>query len=134
MTGSAKQSILQYESKSGLLRRFAPLRKRFAFVAGNDGRIYLRVLAARCARVTLESFARWRAWRYPTRGERGMPGARCTRSRACRVVSTRVSHHGRSGITRHSRTRVVLTVSFALSPVIGLCCHRYLAEVFFRKA
>jgi hypothetical protein len=30
-------------------------------------------------------------------GERGMPGARCTRSRACRVVSTRVSHHGRTG-------------------------------------
>jgi hypothetical protein len=26
-----------------------------------------------------------------------MPGARCTRSRACRVVSTRVSHHGRTG-------------------------------------
>jgi hypothetical protein len=34
-----------------------------------------------------------------------MPGARCTRGRACRVVSTRVSHHGRTGITRHSRTR-----------------------------
>jgi hypothetical protein len=53
-----------------------------------------------------------------------MPGARCTRSRACRVVSTRVSHHGRTGITRHSRTRMVLTVSFALSPVTGLVCHR----------
>jgi hypothetical protein len=26
-----------------------------------------------------------------------MPGARCTRSRACSVVSTRVSHHGRTG-------------------------------------
>ena len=54
-----------------------------------------------------------------------MPGARCTRSRACRVVSTRVSHHGRTGITRHSRTRMVLTVSSALSPVIGLFCHRH---------
>jgi hypothetical protein len=31
------------------------------------------------------------------RGERGMPGARCTRSRACRIGSTRVSHHGRTG-------------------------------------
>ena len=41
----------------------------------------------------------------PNKRERGMPGARCTRSRACRVVSTRVSHHGRTGITRHSRTR-----------------------------
>jgi hypothetical protein len=56
----------------------------------------------------------------------GMPGARCTRSRAWCVESTRVSHHGRTGITRHSRTRVVLTVSFALSPVIGLFCHRRL--------
>ena len=26
-----------------------------------------------------------------------MPGARCTRSRACSVESTRVSHHGRTG-------------------------------------
>jgi hypothetical protein len=49
-----------------------------------------------------------------------MPGARCTRSRAWCVESTRVSHHGRTGITRHSRTRVVLTVSFVLSPVTGL--------------
>ncbi len=54
----------------------------------------------------------------------GMPGARCTRGRACRVESTRVSHHGRTEITRHSRTRMVLTVSFVLSPVIGLSCHR----------
>jgi hypothetical protein len=63
---------------------------------------------------------RKRAW--------GMPGARCTRSRAWSVVNTRVSHHGRTGITRHSRTRMVLTVSFALSPVIGLVCHRHLAD------
>jgi hypothetical protein len=36
MTGSAKQSIFAAEKKAGLLRRFAPLRKRIAFVAGND--------------------------------------------------------------------------------------------------
>ncbi len=42
-------------------------------------------------------------------------------------------HHGRARITRHSRTRVVLTVSFALSPVIGLSCHRRLAELFPAK-
>jgi hypothetical protein len=53
-----------------------------------------------------------------------MPGARCTRSLACRIENTRVSHHGRTGITRHSRTRMVLTVSFVLFPVIGLSCHR----------
>ena len=52
-----------------------------------------------------------------------MPGARCTRSRAWGVESTRVSHHGRTGITRHSRTRMVLTVSFVISLVTGLSCH-----------
>jgi hypothetical protein len=52
-----------------------------------------------------------------------MPGARCTRSRAWWVVNTRVSHHGRTGITRHSRTRMVLTVYFVLSLVTGLSCH-----------
>ena len=57
-----------------------------------------------------------------------MPGARCTRSRACSVESTRVSHHGRTGITRHSRTRMVLTVSFVLSLVTGLFCHHRFAE------
>ena len=31
-----------------------------------------------------------------------MPGARCARSRACRVENTRVSHHGHTGFTRHS--------------------------------
>ena len=43
-----------------------------------------------------------------------MPGARCSQPRARSVVSTRVSHHEFTGITRHSRTRMVLTVSFAL--------------------
>ena len=40
----------------------------------------------------------------PLRNQRaqGMPGARCARSRACRVENTRVSHHGHTGITRHS--------------------------------
>src|SRR6476661_4532480 len=32
----------------------------------------------------------------------GMPDARCVRSRACSVESTRVSHHGHTGNTRHS--------------------------------
>ena len=36
--------------KNGLLRRVAPLRKRFAFVAGNDGETNVRILAARGAR------------------------------------------------------------------------------------
>ena len=52
-----------------------------------------------------------------------MPGARCTRSRVCSVESTRVSHHGHTGITRHS-PRNGFTAYFVLSPVTGLFCHR----------
>jgi hypothetical protein len=33
------------------------------------------------------------------------------------------SHHGHTGITRHS-PRNGFTVSFVIFPVIGLCCHR----------
>ena len=58
----------------------------------------------------------------------GMPGAQCARSRACSVESTRVSHHGHTGITRHS-PRNGFTAYFVLSPVIGLSCHRHLAEL-----
>jgi hypothetical protein len=43
--------------------------------------------------------------------------------------NTRVSHHRLAEITRHSRTRVVLTVSFVLSPVTGLVCHRHPRDV-----
>jgi len=54
----------------------------------------------------------------------GMPGARCARSLACKLkkhtsIVTTVTP-GSPGIPR----AMVLTVSFALSPVIGLCCHR----------
>ena len=48
---------------------------------------------------------------------------------AARVAkNTRVSHHESTGITRHSRTRMVLTVSFVLSPGTGLSCPRRFAE------
>ena len=53
-----------------------------------------------------------------------MPGARCARSRAWCVVSTRVSHHGHAGTPGIPRA-MVLTVSFVLSPVTGLVCHRH---------
>jgi hypothetical protein len=82
---------------------------------------HLRVPATRIARVLLRPLAPRRAW--------GMPGAQRTRSRACSVESTRVSHHGCAEITRHSRTRMVLTVSFVISPVIGLVCHRRLPKM-----
>src|ERR1700733_5618767 len=43
--------------------------------------------------------------------------------RAQSVGSTRVSHHRHTG-TPGASCAMVLTVSFVLSPVIGLCCHR----------
>src|ERR1700694_1842426 len=68
--------------KTGLLRRFAPRNdvKRASAISRRDA-----------ARAVQERFAlgKQRAW--------GMPGARCTRSLACSVKNTRVSHHGRTG-------------------------------------
>ena len=58
----------------------------------------------------------------------GKPGARCTRGRAWSVVNTRVSHHRFTG-TPGLPCAMVLTVSFVLSPVTGLCCHRRLRSV-----
>jgi hypothetical protein len=55
------------------------------------------------------------------------PGARCTRSRACRIGSTRVSRHRSTG-TPGISCAMVLTAYFALSPVTGLSCHRRLAD------
>jgi hypothetical protein len=50
---------------------------------------------------------------FPPKEGVGNAGCPRTRSRACSVVSTRVSHHEYAGNTRHSRT-MVLTVSSAL--------------------
>jgi hypothetical protein len=48
----------------------------------------------------------------------GMPGARCTRSLVCKVlVAHECRHHRSTGITRHSRTRVVLAAY--------VVCHRH---------
>jgi hypothetical protein len=47
----------------------------------------------------------------------GMPGARRTRSSACKS-----KNHRFAGSRRHS-LRDGFTVSFVLSLVIGLCCH-----------
>jgi hypothetical protein len=43
IASAAKQSMLP-KWIDGLLRRCAPLRKRFAFVAGNDGRENTRLI------------------------------------------------------------------------------------------
>ena len=59
-----------------------------------------------------------------------MPGARCARSRVWCVESTRVSHHGHTGNTRHS-PRNGFTAYIALSPVTGLFCHRHRRKLPF---
>jgi hypothetical protein len=59
------------------------------------------------------------------RRAQGMPGARCARSLVCEMkkhtsIVTTVTPET-PGIPR----AMVLTVSFALSPVTGLSCHRH---------
>ena len=57
-----------------------------------------------------------------------MPGARCTRSLACENKKAHEhSHHGHTG-SPGIPYAMVLTVSFVLSPVTGLVCHRHLAD------
>jgi len=51
-----------------------------------------------------------------------MPGADAPAARVQK--SAHGSHHGRTGITRHSRTRMVLTAYAALSPATNSSCHR----------
>jgi hypothetical protein len=55
----------------------------------------------------------------------GMPGARCTRSLACKIKNTRVSHHRFTGAFRHS-PRDGFPAYSALSLVTGLSCHHRL--------
>ena len=55
-----------------------------------------------------------------------MPGARYTRSLVRKVLKAHeCRHHGRTGITRHSRTRMVLTAYSALFPATNSSCHRH---------
>ncbi len=56
----------------------------------------------------------------------GMPDARCTRGRVCNKKNTRVSNHRYTASTGIPCT-MVLTVSFVISPVTMLFCHRRLA-------
>src|SRR6202040_612096 len=80
----------------------------FAGTTTSSGpRTHLRVLATRCVRGMLRNVApEVRAW--------GMPGARCTRSRAWCVVNTRVSHHGYTGKRPAFPHANGFTVSFVL--------------------
>src|ERR1700730_5087262 len=77
----------------------------------------IRLLAARCVRVVQKLL--------PSKTE-GAGKAGCPlhpQPRAQSVESTRVSHHRFTG-TPGLPCAMVLAVSFALSPVTGLVCHR----------
>jgi hypothetical protein len=79
--------------------------------------------ASRSRRIIRASFA----LNFPLSENRGRRECRAPDApAAARVVveSTRVSHHGHAGSPGIPRA-MVLTVFFALSPVIGLSCHRH---------
>src|SRR6202163_2202427 len=57
----------------------------------------------------------------------GKPGARCTRSLVCSVLVAHECSHYRFTGTPGLPCAMGLTVSFVLSPVTGLVCHRHLA-------
>ena len=57
------------------------------------------------------------------RGRRECRAPNAPAASCAKVESTRVSHHGHAGSPGIPRA-MVLTVSFALSPVTGLVCHR----------
>jgi hypothetical protein len=67
------------------------------------------------------------AWKFPyppIRGRRECRAPDAPAAACAVVVSTRVSHHGHTGITRHS-PRNGFNGCFVLSPVTGLSCHRH---------
>jgi hypothetical protein len=117
IASAAKQSMQQQERMDCFAefiigRRFAPTRW-LAMTTGYDSAISPRVSREVCHRCSALSNQR----------ARGMPGAQCARSRACSVESTRVSHHGHTGITRHPRAMVYGL--FRALPGDRLSCHRH---------
>jgi hypothetical protein len=78
-------------------------------LARNDGRIHLRILAARCVRVLPRSSP------SEIRGRRECRARDAPAALRAKKAHKR-SHHGHTGITRHS-PRNGFTVSFVLSPV-----------------
>jgi len=100
---------------NGLLRRFTPLRKRFAFVAGNDAEMRLRDLAARYARVLLRTSRPLQSEGAGNAARSLRPQPRMQNKNEHTSVVTTVTPET-PGIPR----AMVLTVSFVLSPVTGL--------------
>src|SRR5215212_11744400 len=94
------------------------------FRRDDERETHLRDLAAH-AREFCRRFAHLKKQRA-----QGMPGAQCARSLACKIkkhtsIVTTVTPDS-PGIPR----AMVLTVSFVLFPVTGLCCHRHWRKYF----
>jgi hypothetical protein len=87
--------------------------------------IRVRYLAARPARVLREPFA-LKSEGAGNAGRLMRPQPRVQLKKAHER-----SHHGHTGITRHS-PRNGFTAYFVLSPAIGLVCHRRLARLLAR--
>ena len=124
--GHSRSSNASAGITSQFRRGLQPISTRRSLSSGlaGEGWITLRVPAARCVRVMQET--------WPKKRAQETPGARCTRSRAWCVVSTRVSHHRSTG-TPGISCAMVLTAYFALSPVTGLSCHRRPRRTCFSK-
>jgi hypothetical protein len=175
MTGSTKQSMAR-QIEDGLLRRFTPVRKRFAFVAGNDTGVVpakagthtpRRSFERRCSMTfaqQLRAVAMGPGSRFACPGRQrwifdsifkqpiAFSRRECARGlqihsaqnrgrRECRALNAPAASHakikkhtsivttvtpGSPGIPR----AMVLTVSFVISPVTGLCCHRRQRKYF----
>jgi hypothetical protein len=106
MTGSATQSMRQQKARVECVAELAMT----AYVQPQ-----LRILAAHFARVL---------FKVPPSSYRGSRECRTLDASAASRVekNTRVSHHGHAGTPGIPRA-MVLTASFALSRVTGLCCH-----------
>jgi hypothetical protein len=100
-------------------------------LARNDGEIRLRDLAAPIARV-LSVLPSYRGRSATPRGEQGMPGADAPAAARGVIGSTRVSHHGHTGITRHS-PRNGFNSLFRALPGDRAFLPPSLAEVAFRQ-
>src|SRR5882672_3774994 len=123
MTGSAKQSIAPAVIASEAKQSILPRKKRmdcFAALAMRQVQTRFRYLAAPCARAVDKSLAQ------RGRGERRMPVAPAA---SCALCIGR-KHTSRRVPRNHPAFphAMVLTVSFVLSPAIGLFCHRRLAD------
>jgi len=127
-SGAGPESILpMVVMDSGLAAARRPQRQALRACAGNDGKARFRAPAARCARVVHASFAP----ENRGRGECRVPAAPAASRAMCwwhtSVVTTGAPEHP---AFPHA---MVLTVSFVLSPAIGLSCHRRLADMVLSK-